>query len=173
MNLSERLQSELTAAMRARDDLRRETLRMVIAAAYNAEKAARRPLSDDEVLTVLAREVKTRRESVDAYQRADRPQLAEKETAEIAILSEFLPQQLDEAELADLVRSAIEETGASSARDLGRVMGALAPRTRGRANGKVVSAMVASELARRDLAGHAADHGPAGNGGAPGGGQAA
>jgi uncharacterized protein YqeY len=156
VTLAERLQAELTAAIRSQDALRRDTLRMAVAAAYNAEKAARRPLRDDELVGVLSREVKTRRESVDAYTKADRPELAAKEQAEVAILAEFLPQQLSEDELRGIVSAAIEQTGASSARDLGKVMGVVAAQTRGRADGRVVSAMVAQELARRDLAGH--DH---------------
>lgn len=153
MPLSQRLQAELTAAMRARDELRRETLRMVIAAAYNAEKAARRPLTDDEVVAVLAREVKTRRESIEAYRSGGRDDLAAKEEAEVAIIGGFLPRALSADELRALVLAAVEEAGATSRRDLGRVMGLLVPRTRGRADGKAVSTMVAEELARREGAG--------------------
>jgi len=149
VSLSQRLQAEMTSAMRARDELRRGTLRMLVAAAYNAEKAARRPLTDDEVVAVLAREMKTRRESVEAYSKGGRPELAAKEEAEIAIIAEFLPRALSEDELHDLVVAAVDEAGAASPRDLGRVMGLLAPRTRGRADGRTVSAMVAAELARR------------------------
>ena len=140
--------------MRSQDALRRDTLRMAVAAVYNAEKEARRALSHDELVGILAREVKRRRESVEAYRKAERPDLAAKEEAEIAIISEFMPARLSEEDLRSIVRAAIEETGASSARDLGRVMSVLAPRTRGRADGRAVSAMVARELARRDLAGH-------------------
>jgi len=147
----------MTAAMRNQDAFRRDTLRMVVAAAYNAAKAARRPLSDDEVIAVLSREVKTRRESVEAYEKAGRDELAARETAEIAIITEFLPQPLSEEELRTMVVAAADEAGATSARDLGRVMGLLAPRTRGRADGKLVSGLVATELARRDLAAH--EHG--------------
>ena len=103
---------------------------MVLAAAYNQEKASRRPLTEDELLTVLVREVKTRRESVEAYRKGAREELAAKEEAEIAILHGFLPQTLTPAELHQLVLAAIAETGASSVRDLGRVMGVLATRTR-------------------------------------------
>lgn len=149
MSLSQRLQAEMTSAMRARDELRRGTLRMLVAAAYNAEKAARRPLTDDEVVAVLAREMKTRRESVEAYAKGGRPELAAKEEAEVAIIAEFLPRALSEDELRDLVLAVVDEAGAASPRDLGRVMGLLAPRTRGRADGRTVSAMVAAELARR------------------------
>jgi uncharacterized protein YqeY len=154
VNLAERLHAEMQTATRQRDELRRDTLRMAIAAAYNAEKQARRPLTEDELIGVLAREVKTRRESVDAFRAAGRTELAEKEEREVGILTDFLPQQLSEADLRLMVTAAIDESGASSAREMGRVMGLLAPRTRGRADGKLVSSLVAQELAKRDLAGH-------------------
>ena len=154
MTLSERIQAALQTAIRERDELRRDTLRMAVAAAYNAEKQARRPLTDDELLGVLTREVKTRRESVKAFREGGREEMAQREEREVVILGEFLPQQLGEDELRAMVAAAIEETGAASARDLGKVMGVLSPRTRGRADGKMVSGMVAQELARRDLSGH-------------------
>ena len=140
--------------MRGGDVLRRDVLRMASNAAYNVEKRNQRPLTDDEYLAVLTREVKTRRESVEAYEKGGRADLAEKEQAEIAILSEYLPQALSDAEVDALVNEGIAATGATNARDLGKVMGWLSPRTRGRADGKVVSGKVASALARADLAGH-------------------
>jgi uncharacterized protein YqeY len=140
--------------MRGGDALRRDVLRMVANAAYNVEKRNQRPLGDDEFMAVLTREVKTRRESVEAYEKAGRQDLADKEQAEIDILAEYLPQPLSEAEVAALVEEAIAATGASSARDMGKVMGWLTPRTRGRADGKVVSGLVAGALARSDLAVH-------------------
>jgi uncharacterized protein len=140
--------------MRGGDSLRRDVLRMAANAAYNVEKRNQQPLTDDEFLGVLTREVKTRRESVNAYAKAGRADLADKEQAEIDILQEYLPQALGEAEIDALVDEAIGATGAASARDLGKVMGWLAPRTRGRADGKVVSARVASALARADIAAH-------------------
>ena len=148
------MQSDITAAMRGGDPLRRDVLRMAANAAYNLEKRNQKPLTDDEFLTVLTREVKTRRESVEAYEKGGRDDLAAKEQAEIAILSEYLPQALTEAEVGALVDEAISATGATNARDLGKVMGWLAPRTRGRADGKLVSGLVASALARTDLAAH-------------------
>ena len=154
MTLSSTLQQDLTTAIRARDELRRDTLRMAISAAYNAQKAAGRDLTDDEVVAVLSREVKTRRESVDAYAAAGRDEAAAKERAEIEILAAYLPSQLGEEELSAIVRDAVTETGATSPRDMGKVMAALMPRVRGRADGKLVSALVAQELARLDLAGH-------------------
>jgi uncharacterized protein YqeY len=140
--------------MRGGDALRRDVLRMVANAAYNLEKANQKPLSEDEFLTVLTREVKTRRESVEAYDKGGRADLAAKEQAEIDILTEYLPQALSDAEIDGLIGEAIGATGASNARDLGKVMGWLAPRTRGRADGRVVSARVASALARADLVAH-------------------
>jgi uncharacterized protein len=140
--------------MRSGDTLRRDVLRMVQNAAYTVEKREHRDLSDDEYTAVLAREVKTRRESVEAFRGGGREDLAAKEEAEIAILAEYLPQQLSEAEIQALVDEGIAATGASSARDLGKVMGWLSPRTRGRADGKVVSGLVARSLAQADLAAH-------------------
>jgi uncharacterized protein len=158
VSISERLQVELTSAMRAQDALRRDTLRMAVAAVYSARKEAQRDLSDDEQVAILAREVKRRRESVDAYRNAKRQDLADKEEAEIGILSEFMPAALSEAELQSMITAAIDESGATSARDLGKVMSILSPRTRGRAEGRVVSGLVAQELARRDVAGHQQVH---------------
>ena len=140
--------------MRGGDSLRRDTLRMATSAAYNVEKRNQHPLTDDEFLAVLTKEVKTRRESVEAYAKAGRQDLVEKEQAEIDILAEYLPQGLTEAEIAALVDEGIAATGAASARDLGKVMGWLSPRTRGRADGKVVSGLVAQALARADLGTH-------------------
>jgi uncharacterized protein YqeY len=154
VTLQERIHTETTTALRSGDVLRRDVLRMASSALYNAEKSQRRPLTDDEALAVVAREVKTRRESVEAYRVAGREDLATKEEAEIRILQGFLPAQLSDDELADLVGEGIRATGASSARDLGRVMGWLSPRIRGRADGRRASELVAQALARTDLAQH-------------------
>jgi uncharacterized protein YqeY len=154
MTLSRRLQEDLTQAIRDRDELRRDTLRMAISAAYNAQKAAGRELTNEEVVAVLAREVKTRRESIEAYSAAGRTDAAQREQAEIDVVSAYLPAQLGEDELLTMVRETIDEVGASSPRDMGKVMAVLAPKTRGRADGKQVSAAVARELASRDLATH-------------------
>jgi uncharacterized protein len=154
VSLQERIQSDITAAMRGGDALRRDVLRMAANAAYAIEKREQRPVTDDEYLGVLTREVKTRRESVEAYTKGGRADLAEKEQSEIDILAGYLPQAMSEAEIDGLVEEAIAATGATSARDLGKVMGWLAPKTRGRADGKVLSGRVASALAKADLAGH-------------------
>jgi uncharacterized protein YqeY len=144
--------------MRSGDALRRDVLRMAQNTMYNIEKAKKVTLSEDEVLGVLTREVKTRRESVEAFRSGGREDLAAKEEAEIAILQGYLPDALTEAEIGALVEEAVAATGASSARDLGKVMGWLTPKTRGRADGKVVSGLVAQALARADLAGHDTEH---------------
>jgi uncharacterized protein YqeY len=154
VSLQERVQSDIAVAMRAGDGLRRDVLRMVTSAAYNVEKRQGRPLTDDEYLAVLSREVKTRRESVDAFRAGGRQDLVDKEEAEIAILADYLPQALTESEVSSLVAEAIAATGATSARDMGKVMGWLSPRTRGRADGKRVSELVVQALAGADLAAH-------------------
>ncbi len=165
MSLRDQLHEEMTSATRSGDALRRDTLRMVWSAVYAAEKRDRATLTDEQALTVLTREVKTRRESVEAYRKGGREDLATKEEAEIAIIAGFLPAALSEPEIAALVAEAMAATGAASARDLGKVMGWLGPRTRGRADGKVVAGLVAASLARSDLAAHDdGDHGGGGRG---------
>ena len=154
MSLRDRIQSDVATAMRSGDALRRDVLRMAQSAAYNLEKREQRTLSEDDYATVLAKEVKTRRESVDAFRKGGREDLVAKEEAEIAILSEYLPQQLTDDEIRALVDEAVAATGASSARDIGKVMGWLSPKTRGRADGKRVSELVAAALAAADLASH-------------------
>jgi uncharacterized protein YqeY len=140
--------------MRSGDAFARDTLRLAANALYNAEKAQRRPLSDDEATAIVAREVKTRRESVAAFRAAGREDLAGKEEAEIAILGRYLPEALTEDALRALVAEGITAVSATSARDLGKVMAWLAPRTRGRADGRHVSELVAQALAQADLVGH-------------------
>jgi len=158
VTLRERLQQDTTAAMRSGDALRRDVLRLVQNAIYGVEKAKHVTLSDDEILGIIVRETKTRRESVEAFRAGGREDLAIKEEAEIAILADYLPQALSEDELRALVDEGIAATGATTARDLGKVMGWLSPRTRGRADGKVVSGLVAQALARTDLAAHDTEH---------------
>ena len=142
MTLSERLEAAMRDAMRARDEMRTQTLRMAMAAAHNQKIAKRRDLSDDEVVEVLTKQVKQRRESIAMYRDAGRDDRAAAEEAEATILAEFLPQQLSEAEVEEMARAAIADTGAIAPGDLGRVMGALSPRTKGRADGKLVSDVV-------------------------------
>ncbi len=133
--------------MRSGDAMRRDSLRMVLAAVQRAEKEGKHTLVDDEMIGLLAREMKVRRESVDAFRVGGREDLVAKEEAAIAVVSEFMPQPLSEAELTVLVRQAIAETGAATPRDMGKVMGWLTPKTRGRADGKAVSQLVTQLLA--------------------------
>lgn len=148
MALKERLQSDLTAAMKSRDELRSATLRMALTAITNEEVAGKkaRVLSDDEVLTVLTREAKKRREAAEAFDGAGRDELASRERAEGEVLAGYLPAQLSEDELADLVRAAIAETGADNPKAMGQVMKALQPQVTGRAEGGRVAAEVRKQL---------------------------
>ena len=142
MSLSDRLEAAMRDSMRARDEQRTQTLRMAMAAAHNLKIERRRDLTDDEVVDVISRQVKQRRESIEMYRAGGREDRAAAEEAEAAILAEFLPRQLGEAEVEALAAAAIDETNASSPADLGRVMGRLAPQTRGRADGRLVSEVV-------------------------------
>jgi uncharacterized protein YqeY len=148
VSLTEQLQADMKTAMRDGDAHRRDTLRMAIAAVQNAAKDKRAALTDEEALAVLTRQVKTRRESIKAYTDAGRDELAAKEQAEIDVLQPYLPEQLGEDEVRALVDEAIASTGASSPRDMGRVMGALMPKVKGRADGKLVSSLVNEALAK-------------------------
>ena len=141
--------------MRSGDALRRDVLRMAQNAVYLVEKRDRRELGDDDIAAILTREVKTRRESVEAFRKGGREDLAAKEEAEIAILQGYLPEQLDDSAIDALIDEAVAATGATNARDIGKVMGWLAPRTKGRADGRRVSERVATALAQADLAAHA------------------
>ena len=147
MSLAERIQADLTAAMKAREELRLSTLRMVRSAMQYAQVEKRAELSDDDVLGVLSRQAKQRRESAEEFRKGNRPELAAKEEAEAAIIAEYLPQQLTESELRALVSEAIAATGAASAKDLGKVMGWLSPKTKGRADGRQLSNLVRAALA--------------------------
>lgn len=132
--------------MRARDALRVSTLRMARAAVQNAAIERGRDLTDPEVEEVIAREIKRRREAIDAYTRAGRDDLAQKESLELAILSEYLPPPLSEAELRALVREAVAQTNAAGPQDLGRVMGVVMPKVRARADGALVQRLVREAL---------------------------
>lgn len=147
-DLKARLQTDLTTAMRARDEVTTATLRMALAAVTTEEVAgkAARELSDTEVLGVLTREAKKRREAAEAFRSGNRPELAEREVAESAVLDRYLPTPLDDAEVAELVRAAIAETGATGMPQMGAVMKAAQARAAGRADGKRLSAEVRKQL---------------------------
>jgi uncharacterized protein YqeY len=146
--LKSQLTSDLTAAMKARDELTTATLRMLLTAVTTEEVAgsAARQLTDDEVLKVIGREAKKRREAADAFSSAGRTEQAARELDEQAVLNRYLPSQLDDAELTALVAEAVRESGATEQRQMGQVMKLLAPRTAGRADGKRLSDEVRRQL---------------------------
>ena len=147
--LEQRLHDDLTAAIRGREEVTAATLRMALTAVKNEAVSGTeaRELSDADVVAVLGREAKKRRESATAYDEASRPELAARERAELAVLEDYLPQQLGDDELAALVAEAIAETGADSPRAMGAVMKVLTPRIAGRADGGRVAAAVKAALA--------------------------
>lgn len=149
MSLRETVAEQMKVAMKSGapdSKLRVSTLRMLMAELKNAEIAKRGELAADDELAVVAREVKRRTEAVDEYAKAGRDDLAGKEETEASILKEFLPEQLSEAEVESIVDEAIAETGAATPKDMGRVMGAVMPKLKGRADGKLVNALVARKL---------------------------
>jgi uncharacterized protein YqeY len=147
--LKERLRADLSAAMRARDQVRMRTLRMALTAITNEEVAgaSSRELSDDDIVKVLTREAKKRREAADAFGSAGRSEQAAAERAEGEVLAGYLPAQLDDAELGRLVTEVIAETGAAGMPAMGQVMKAITPRVAGRADGARVAAEVRRQLA--------------------------
>src|SRR5215467_2451522 len=147
MSLIARLEGELKDAMAARDAERRDTLRLILAALRSAEKDLQRPLHDDEELQVLQRERKRRNEAAEAFRNGGREQQAEAEERELAVLEEFMPEPLSEEELEEIVDDAIAEVGATSMRDIGRVMADVMPQVAGRADGSAVSQLVREKLA--------------------------
>jgi uncharacterized protein YqeY len=149
-DLKDRLRTDLTAAIKSRDEVRSSTLRMVLSAITNAEVAGKqaRELTDDDVIGVLTSEAKKRREAAEAFDAAGRTESAAKERAESEVIADYLPEQLSEAEIKDLVTSTIATLGVAGEgmRAMGKVMGALQPQTKGRADGATVSAEVRRQL---------------------------
>ena len=148
--LKDRLRADLTTSMKARDEVRSSTLRMVLTAITNAEVAGKtqRELSDDDIVSVLSSEAKKRREAATAFEDAGRTEMANKEQAEAAVIADYLPAQLGAEEIAELVTRAVEQTGAAGEgmRAMGKVMGVLQPQVKGRADGGVVAAEVKRQL---------------------------
>jgi uncharacterized protein YqeY len=147
MTLIAEIEDELKDARRARDDARRDALALVLNALRSAEKELQRALSDEESLQVLQRERKRRVEAIEAFEAAGREEQADKEEFELDVIEEFMPEQLSEDELEEIVDDVIAEVGATSIRDLGRVMADVMPRVSGRADGSVVSQLVREKLA--------------------------
>jgi uncharacterized protein YqeY len=147
MSLIERIEGELKDAMRARDQARTDALRLTLASLRSAEKDVQRPLKEDEELHVLQRERKRRLEAAEAFRGGGREEQAAKEERELAVIQEFMPEPIDEEELEAIIDDAIAETGATSLRDLGRVMADVMPQVAGRADGSTVSQLVREKLA--------------------------
>ena len=149
--LKARLQSDLTTAMKGRDELSAATIRMVLTAITNEEVAGKehRELSDDDVVTVLGREAKKRREAAEAYDAANRPELAERERAELGVIQGYLPQALDESEVRAIIEAAVAQvtaSGATGGAAMGQVMKLVQPQVKGRADGGQVAALVKAAL---------------------------
>ncbi|WCN38773.1 GatB/YqeY domain-containing protein [Aneurinibacillus uraniidurans] len=142
MRLVERLTDDMKQAMKSKDKLKLSVIRMVKSAIKNEEINQSKELSDDEVLTVLTRELKQRRDSLQEFEKAGRDDLAAASRDEIAVLMEYMPEQLGEEDIRKLVAEAIEQTGASSKKDMGKVMGVLMPKVKGRADGALVNKVV-------------------------------
>jgi uncharacterized protein YqeY len=147
VSLIAEIEGEMQEAMRARDGERRDALRLILTSLRSAEKDLQRPLSDDEELQVLQRERKRRVEAAEAFRGGGRDEQAAKEERELAVLEEFMPEPLSEDELEEIVDDVIAEVGATSMRDLGRVMADVMPQVSGRAEGSTVSQLVREKLA--------------------------
>ena len=148
MALKEKLQNDLTEAMRARDEVRSSTIRMVLTAIKNEEVSGKeaRELSDAEVITVLSREAKKRREAAEAFEQAGAKDRSDMEKAEGVVIAEYLPVQLSESEIKEMINAAIAETGATGPQQMGLVMKTIQPKIAGRADGGVVSSLVKAAL---------------------------
>ncbi len=147
MTLIERIEDEVKEAMRARDAERRDALRLILSSLKSAQKELQRPLAELEELQVLQRERKKRVEAAEAFRAGGREEQAESEEYELDVLEEFMPEQLSEEDLEEIVDDAIAEVGATSLRDLGRVMADVMPQIAGRADGSAVSQLVREKLA--------------------------
>jgi len=146
LTLKKRLDEDLKNALRARDELRKSVLRFVLSALHNREIEVGEGLDDEGVLTVLSRQAKQRRESIDAYTKGNRPDLVEREEAELQIILQYLPAQMSADEITRLASQAVADSGATGPQDMGKVMGRLMPAVKDKADGKAVSGIVARLL---------------------------
>lgn len=148
MTLKDRLVEDMKVAMKAKEEgkVRLSVIRMARAAIKNAEIDKRIEFSDDQVIEVLAREMKMRRDALEVFEKADRPDTVKALEEEMVVLMDYLPQQLSEGEIRQLVQETIATIGAQGPKDLGKVMGALSPKTKGRADGKIVNQIVREML---------------------------
>lgn len=146
MSLKEQLTSDMKEAMKAHDKDRLAVIRMVRGAIRQQEIDGKKELNDDDVIAVISKEVKMRKDSIDEFSKGGRDDLVAKTQAEIEVLMPYLPQQLSEAEVKALVEEAVAATKAATPKDMGKVMGALMPKVKGRADGKMVNTIVRSML---------------------------
>ena len=144
--MKEELLKALKEAMKNKDEIKKDTITLLRYAILKVEKDNQKQLSEDEMLAIVSKEVKKRKESIADYEKANREDIVQKLKKEIEILSEYLPEQLSEEEIIKIVEEAINETGATSPRDMGKVMQAIRPKTNGKADGKVVSQIVREKL---------------------------
>ena len=147
MGLKAQLLQDMKEAMRARDKVRLSTIRMINSLIKNAEIEKRGELTDDEIIQLLMKYAKQRKEAIEMYEKGGRQDLVEKEKAELAVVESYLPKQMSEEEIRELVKEAIEATGASSPKDIGKVMQHVMPKVKGRADGSVVNKIVREMLA--------------------------
>lgn len=146
MPLQERFHDELKTSMKVQDELKLRVLRLLLTALKKKEKEVRRPLEEGEILQIVSQQIKQRKESIAQYRKGNREDLAENEEDELRILEAFMPQQLTEDELEELVSQVIDEIGAKSPKDMGKVMKTIMPRVAGRADGKVINQIVRTRL---------------------------
>ena len=144
--MKEQLLNELKIAMREKDELRKNTITMLRSAILQVEKDSQKTLNEDEMIAIVAKEVKKRKDSITDYEKADRMDIVEDLNREIEILSKYLPEQLSKEDIEKLVEEAINEVGAASPKDMGKVMQNLRPKTNGKADGKLVSEIVKEKL---------------------------
>lgn len=140
--MKKKLMDDLKIAMKAKDKLKVDTIRMANAAIKNAEINSKKELTDEQVLDILAKEIKMRRDSLEEYRKANRPEAVEKIEQEINIVLAYMPAQLSEQDLRILIQETIQQTGAQSPKDMGKLMGALMPKVKGKADGKLVNSIV-------------------------------
>lgn len=146
--LKEKLNEDMKTALKSGNAQRRMVLGMVMAAAKNKEIEKRSELNDEEIIAVIASEVKKRRDAVEQYEKGGRPELAEQEKQEINILMGYMPEQMPEEQIREEVKKAIAETGAKDIKEMGKVLGALMPKVKGKADGQLVSRIVKEELSK-------------------------
>lgn len=140
--LEERITNDMKEAMKKKDALRLSCLRMIIADIKNAVIAKQKDLKDDDIIDILQRQIKQHKDSIESFKKGDRQEMADKEQKELLIIQSYLPQQLGEDEIRNIITDSIAQTGAQGAKDMGKVMAAVMPKIKGRADGKIVNKIV-------------------------------